>query len=77
MGRRIERDADLGLALVIDRSGSMSGDRIELAKTIALLLAESASGVPGVEGTLPRSPTAATTSSRISDGLAGSGRSAG
>jgi len=46
---RVRPDAYVGL--VIDRSGSMSvGERMPLARRFAMLLADSAGGLPGIEG---------------------------
>lgn len=41
---------DLYLGVLIDRSGSMAGDKIERAKAFGILLAESARGLPGISG---------------------------
>jgi uncharacterized protein with von Willebrand factor type A (vWA) domain len=41
---------DLYLGVLIDRSGSMNGDKIERAKTFATLIAESARGLPDIMG---------------------------
>jgi Mg-chelatase subunit ChlD len=46
---RVQPDAYVGL--LIDRSGSMSvGERMPLARRFGMLLAESAAGLPGIEG---------------------------
>ena len=46
--RRIQR-ADLFLGVVVDCSGSMAGDRMDRARSMAALLAEACRGVPGVD----------------------------
>lgn len=38
------------IGIIIDRSGSMAGNRIELAKAFGALVAESAKGLDGIEG---------------------------
>ena len=47
--RRATRLADLFLGLVVDCSGSMEGELIEKAKMFAVMVAEAARHVPGVE----------------------------
>ena len=47
---REQRQPELYLGLVIDRSSSMTGDRIELARAFGVLLAESAKGLPNIRG---------------------------
>jgi hypothetical protein len=47
---REEMRADAYIGLVIDRSGSMAGQRIELAKAFGALVAESAKGLEGIKG---------------------------
>ncbi len=42
--------ADLYIGLLIDRSGSMSGDKLESAKAFGTLLCESAKGLRGIQG---------------------------
>jgi len=42
--------ANAYVGVLIDRSGSMDGEKIELAKRFAILLAESAKGIRGIEG---------------------------
>lgn len=42
--------ADAYIGILIDRSGSMDGERIRLAKTFAAIVAESGRGIPGLEG---------------------------
>ncbi len=50
VGRREIVRADCELGLLVDRSGSMQGERIELARTFGCLLAEAARGVRGISG---------------------------
>jgi hypothetical protein len=45
-----ERHPDLYLGVLIDRSSSMKGERLESAKAFAVLVAESAKGISGIEG---------------------------
>lgn len=45
-----EQGADAYLGLLVDRSGSMSGARIERARRFATLVADAAAGVPGLHG---------------------------
>ncbi len=47
---REEKAPDLYLGLLIDRSGSMDGEKIERAKAFATLIVESAKGLRGIEG---------------------------
>jgi uncharacterized protein YegL len=47
---RDEYRPDLYLGVLIDRSGSMDGEKIKRAKAFAILLAESARGLPGISG---------------------------
>jgi len=47
---RDEIRPDLYLGLLIDRSGSMRGKKIDLARAFGVLVAESAKGLPGIEG---------------------------
>jgi cobalamin biosynthesis protein CobT len=42
--------ADLYIGLLIDRSGSMSGQKLESAKAFGTLLCESAKGLRGIQG---------------------------
>ena len=47
---REEVQPDAYIGMVIDRSGSMRGERLERAKAFGALVAESAKGVRGIEG---------------------------
>src|SRR5262249_49657677 len=42
--------ADLYLGVLIDRSGSMDGEKMQLASTFGVLVAESAKEIAGIEG---------------------------
>lgn len=50
VGSREIRGADAYIGIVIDRSGSMEGEEIELARRFGVLLAEAARGVRGLDG---------------------------
>ena len=41
---------DLHLSLVIDRSGSMSGEKLQRAVSFSILISECTRGIPGIEG---------------------------
>lgn len=48
--RREEQRADLYITVLIDRSGSMSGEKLERAKRFGMLLVEAARGIRGIDG---------------------------
>jgi hypothetical protein len=50
IGEREERLTDAYMGVLIDRSGSMCGAKIHLARIFGVLLAESARGLPGITG---------------------------
>jgi hypothetical protein len=50
IGARREPVPDLYLGILIDRSGSMAGEKLARARAFGALVAEAAKGIPGIEG---------------------------